>query len=608
MCGISGFFGKSKILPNNILKTLELMRNRGPNFSDFYENKFDKGLAIYLLHSRLSIIDLQKRSNQPFKIREFVIIFNGEIYNYLELRQSLIEKGIKLKTNSDTEILLNYYILYGEKCVQFFDGMWAFAIFNTKTKNLFLSRDNFGEKPLYFYKNNLGIFFGSETRFIESLSDEIFNINSNKINRFLSFGARCLFKDNKTFYRKILSLRNSENLNVDHNLNIKKNRYWLPKPKIKKYNQDDIFQISQNLLVKSLKRRMRSDVPMAFLLSGGVDSGGLTSLAVKKFKKTINTFSIIDQDTRYNEIKNIKKVVSDLKCKNTTIKISKTNFLNKLKDLINYHNSPVFTLAQFLHSELMAKIQKTGTKVVLSGTGADEIFSGYYDHYLIHLAYLKNKKNNYELNYQYWKKYIKRNIRNPLFKKKDLFLKNPKFRDHVYDNSEILSKNLLNPEKFEFKENNYSNNLFSNRRANELFNETVPAILNNEDLNSMKYSIENRSPFLNKDLFNFIFSIDPIFLIQKGYSKYILRKNLQGFLNDKVRNDRQKKGFNCSINTLLDFKNKSTQDYLLEKNSKIFEFINRKQFKNFLNGDLNKNYSSKFIFSFISAKIFLDKN
>ena len=605
MCGISGFFGQRKISKKYINQTIQLMKNRGPDFSNHYENHFENDLSIYLLHTRLSIIDLNKRSNQPFIIGDYILIFNGEIYNYIELKKNLLSKGISLRTNSDTEVLLNYYILYGDKCVNYFDGMWSIAIFNKKNKRLFLSRDPFGEKPLYIFKNKAGIFFGSEIKLIKSLSNESFSINSKKLNRYLSFGARCLFKDNSTFYEKIISVKNSENIICDSNLKIVSKIYWKPKPKIKFYKNDDIEEISKNLLIKSLSLRLRSDVPAAFLLSGGIDSGGLASIAVKKLNKNIRTFSIVDNDNRYNEIKNIKKVTSDLNCKNHVVEISKKKFIKNLKSLIYYHDSPVFTLAQYLHFELMSNIKPTGIKVVISGTGADEIYSGYYDHYLMHLACLR-KKNVYSENLKYWKSFIKNKVRNPIFKKNRLFIDNPNFREHVYDNSETISKNLINPEKFLFEENFFSEDLFSNRRANELFNETVPAILNNEDLNAMMNSIENRSPFLNREIFNFVYSIPPENLIKRGYSKYILRESLKNILHEDVRTDRQKKGFNCSIKTLVNFSEKSTQEFLLDGGSQIFDYVNRDRIKALFKENLNENYISKFLFSFISAKLFLD--
>ena len=177
MCGIAGYFGKKNISEQIIKNTLGIMKNRGPDFSNYLQFNFKNKLNLYFLHSRLSIIDLNKRSNQPFKIGNDVIIFNGEIYNYIELKEKLIKKKIKLYTSSDTEILLQYYKLYGEDCLSFFEGMWSFAIFNLNSKKLFLARDRFAEKPLYFLKENDVLFFGSETKFIKKLKNEKIEIN-----------------------------------------------------------------------------------------------------------------------------------------------------------------------------------------------------------------------------------------------------------------------------------------------------------------------------------------------------------------------------------------------------------------------------------------------
>ncbi len=227
--------------------------------------------------------------------------------------------------------MLHYYKLYGENCVDYFDGMWSFAIFNIDTKKLFLSRDPFGEKPLYFYRDKHGIFFASETKFIKNLSEKNFQINDKKINQYLSFGARALNKDNSTFFKEIYCVKNSESFSINSGLKIKKKTYWKLKSKSKKFQIKDIYDNSQFLLMQSLERRLIADVPMAFLLSGGIDSGGLASLAVKKYNKKIETFSVVDSDTKYNEIENIRKVVKDLKCNSTIIKISKKKFFEQIK-------------------------------------------------------------------------------------------------------------------------------------------------------------------------------------------------------------------------------------------------------------------------------------
>lgn len=608
MCGIAGFFGKKFIPKDRIVKTLSRMKERGPDSQNYFSKSYTNKSFVCLLHSRLSIIDLHPRSNQPFIIGDDVIIYNGEIYNYLELKKDLISKGIKLKTNSDTEILLHYYKIYGQECVNYFEGMWSFAIFNTKTQELFLSRDRFGEKPMFFYENEDGIFFGSEIKFLQSLCEKKFNINLKRLNKYLSLGYKSLFKDRSTFFVEVKTLLGAENLKYDNKSKISVKKYWNPKVEInQKLSLNEAIEKTRDLLIQTTRLRMRSDVPTAFCLSGGIDSAGLVSIASKKLNVKIKSFSIIDSDSRYNESENIKKVVSDINCDHDFVELSKNNFIENLKDLVLYHDGPVATASQYCHSLLMKEISKSGYKVAISGTAADELFTGYYDHYLLHLYSTKNHKN-YNTHLSNWKKFVLKNIRNPLLKKYNLYNENPGYRDHIYDNIETINNYLLNPSSNTFTEANYSDDLFSNRRMNELFHEITPLILSNEDLNAMKYSIENRSPYLDKQLFEFAFSIPQELLIQQGYGKYILRESYKDILIDDVRNDRQKRGFNASINSLLNFNDNKTKDFLLDKSSSIFELIDFKAIEKIFNEEHKDNYLSKFIFYFISAKLFLDNN
>jgi asparagine synthase (glutamine-hydrolysing) len=198
-------------------------------------------------------------------------------------------------------------------------------------------------------------------------------------------------------------------------------------------------------------------------------------------------------------------------------------------------------------------------------------------------------------------------MRNPYFKDPNLYIKNPKFRDHIYDRSKEISQFLCKPYSNNFDEKIFTKNLFSNRRLNELFYENTPLILNEEDLNSMKYSVENRSPFLDKKLVEFVFSIPEASLIQKGYGKYILRESLKGIVNEKIRLDRLKRGFNASINSLIDFEEKEVRNFVLNPSSPIFELAKREKIAKLLINKFMPNHQSKFIFYFISAKIFLEQ-
>ena len=304
MCGIAGFIGNNKISNETINKSLLLMKKRGPDDQSCCHLKINSSSNVYLLHTRLSIIDLKNRSNQPFKKKHITLIFNGEIYNYKEIRKNLEKLGYKFYTECDTEVLATAYLQYGEKCVDYFEGMWAFAIWDDKLKKLFLSRDRFGEKPLFFYRNQNGIYFGSEIKFIKSLSQDNFRINKDKISTYLLYGYKSVFKDNTTYFKNILFLESGHNFIINSNLNKKKYKYWHPVIKQnKKLSYNEACEGVNFYLKESLKIRLRSDVPIAFCLSGGVDSSLLASLAVKEFNVKVNTFSIIDKDVRYNEKK-----------------------------------------------------------------------------------------------------------------------------------------------------------------------------------------------------------------------------------------------------------------------------------------------------------------
>jgi len=600
MCGIAGFIGNEKISNAVINKSLFLMKNRGPDNQSYCYLKINNSSNIYLLHSRLSIIDLKNRSNQPFKKKHVTLIFNGEIYNYKEIKKDLEELGYKFYTESDTEVLVNAYLQYGENCVNYFEGMWAFAIWDEKIKKLFLSRDRFGEKPLFFYKNQKGIYFGSEIKFIKSLSLKNFKINKDKININLLHGYKSIFKDNSTYFKNINFLESGHNLIVDSYLNKKKYKYWKP---IYKQN----YKLSYNescegvrfFLNKSLKIRLRSDVPIAFCLSGGIDSSLLTSLAVKKFNLKVNTFSIIDRDSRYDEKKNILKTIKDLKCKSNLIYLNFKDSLQNLEKLVQYHECPISTVSYLIHSYLSKAISKSSFKVAISGTGADELFTGYYHHHLLYLNVLKNS-NLFDQKVLEWKKFILPFVRNPYLKNLNLKNKNNNY-ENLNNIKQFLKKYYNKKKEIQFK----NTDILRNKMLNEIFYEVIPTILHHDDLNSMFNSIENRSPFLDRNLFEFANSIPTNFLINRGYQKILLRDSFKNILNDDVRLDRQKKGFNASIYSIINFRNPKINSFLFDKNSEINEFVDLKKIKTEIYKN-NTNQFSKFLFSLLNTKIFID--
>jgi asparagine synthase (glutamine-hydrolysing) len=606
MCGISGYYGQKKLDKKIIINLLKNMSIRGPDTQKLKKKKFL--FNNYLFHSRLSIIDLNNRSDQPMIGRKYSITFNGEIYNYLELKTKLKKLNIKFKTNSDTEVLLKGLEKFGLKFLKKIEGMWALSILNNITGEMYLSRDKFGEKPLFYHKDKNNFYFGSQIEYIKILINKNITINNDKLLRFISCGYKSIFKKNDTYFNKIKSLEPGYILEISPRLNIKKKRYLKLNKNFKnEINQDKIISNIKDKLINSIKIRTRSDVPIGFCLSGGIDSGSLVSIAKKTLNLNFNTYSVINENKNYNEINEIDYIVKHLKINNKKIFFNKKNFLNELRKLIKFRKAPVATISYYVHSQISKFARKDGVKVLFSGTGADEIFTGYYDHYLIDI--IGQKKLSLKVQkIKNWKRYVHPNTRNPIFQNLNLFKKNFKNLSFVYDNEKFLDQ-FIHKKNFLFEQKKYHSNILKNRMLNELFHESVPVMLFEDDQNSMINGIENRSPFLDTDLMNYSLKIPSKLFIQNGYNKYLLREALKDILPDKIRLNRKKIGFNFDLNSLIDLKNSKTQNWLLEKKSKIFNFINYERFSDLITKkSIDENFLQKFIFTVISSKIFLEEN
>lgn len=605
MCGIAGYIGKKNISISKIRDTMNVMKNRGPDFQDWCSFKHNE-TNIYLFHSRLSIIDLDVRSNQPFKFNNYTIVFNGEIYNYIEVRTKLEKIGHKFSTDSDTEVLLKAYVEYGEQCVNYFNGMWAFAIWDDKNKFLFLSRDRFGEKPLYYHNTNNEFYFASEVKAIQSLLDYKLKINYNHIKRYLVYGYKFLNKTKNNFFKDVDEVEYANNILINTEGEIIKSKFWKPKSNIEKLSLNDAIDGVKKHLIQSVKLRLRSDVPLAFCLSGGVDSASLASIAKKEFGYDVTAFSIIDQDERYNELDNINATVKDLNCKSHLVHLDYKNMIDRLESLVEYHDSPISTISYLVHSMLSEQISQSGFKVSVSGTSGDELFTGYYDHFNLHLYEMRNEPN-FKKYLDDWQSNIGNFVRNPYLKNPKLYFDDQSIRDHNHLNSELFASYLKEDYSITYDDENFTGSLLRNRMLNELFHEITPVILHEDDLNSMYYSIENRSPYLDYKLFEFAYSIPAKYLINNGYGKYILRKAVKGILNDKVRLDRKKLGFNASINSVIDINNNRTKEFLLS-DGPIFDLVDKGKIEKFIENKFFENSHKKFLFNFINSKIFLDKN
>ena len=608
MCGIAGAITYEAINELNIKNAKESLRRRGPDHNYHTVNRNMKGNFITLIHTRLSILDLDKRSNQPMQHNNINLIFNGEIYNYIELRNDL-SKYIKFNTNSDTEVLLKLIKKKGIEALQECEGMFALSFYNSSLDKVFLARDKFGEKPLYFYKHKDGsLFFGSEPKAIFALLGFKLPINYEHIRRFLVNGYKSLFKENFTFFEGL------EEVKPGYCIEIKPFEKFLNYPwinsKVIKQNDamsyQDAVAGTKERLYKSLEIRLRSDVPMSFCLSGGIDSNALVAIAKKIFDYEVHGFTIMNSDLRYEEREMVEHSVKNLKIKHTSIPINKNNFLENLSTIVKYHDSPISTISYYAHWLLMESISNNGYKVNFSGTGADELFSGYYDHHLAYLSEIQySNKELFKKSLSNWIKYIKPHVRNPFLQKYDYFINNPNSRDHIFLESDKYSQYLTYPFKEEFQEKIYTPFLLRNRMANELFNESVPVILHEDDLNAMYFSIENRSPYLDSKLYDWSLSIPTKFLIKDGLAKSILRDSVRGIVPTKILNNSRKVGFNVPIDDYIDFSNLEVISEIT-KASNIDEIVNSSSIKLLLQSKNRSNEESKFVFNYLTTRLFLD--
>jgi asparagine synthase (glutamine-hydrolysing) len=351
-------------------------------------------------------------------------------------------------------------------------------------------------------------------------------------------------------------------------------------------------------LINSLKIRLRSDVPVAFSLSGGVDSNILAGIASKILKKKIFAYSIIDDDPRYNERKIIDYVVKKNNYSHSYINISKFDHFLELGRVTKYFNAPVPTINFLVQNYLMKKVQKDKKKVLISGIGADEIFTGYYHHFNF---YFNNKKNNrlYKNNYINWTKYIKPNIRNDNFKKITKLNKSM----YMHSNNSYLLKHPFS--KFPYSDFKFSRDQVKNRLMNELYYETVPVMTYSEDLNSMMHSVENRNPYLDNKLIDNIGSINSKHYVQKGFTKFLLRTSFQDLGLNKVINNYKKTGFNYSFRSLFPLEDKRILDFVKKKSS-IYDFLRKDEIVSLLQKENLTDEENKLAFGILTTKIFLD--
>ncbi|MGH1456357.1 MAG: asparagine synthase (glutamine-hydrolyzing) [Alphaproteobacteria bacterium] len=610
MCGIAGYIGKAPLDKAAIAETISRMKRRGPDSQGFLSFKlFHQDHFASLLHSRLSIIDLNERSTQPFVYDHFTLSFNGEIYNYIEIRNVLKKEGITFKTTSDTEVLAAALAFWGNDALDKLEGMWAFAWYNTETGDLLLSRDRFGEKPLYYYRNDRGeLFFGSEVKFIASLKGSGSKLNENHLKRFLVNGYKSLYKQPENFFQDVHEVKPGHCLQINSRLDINELNYWPVEYRIDdSITFDQAVKDTREKLIKSVELRLRSDVPLAFCMSGGIDSNALISIAKRELDYDVHGFTIMNDDERYDEKDLVYASVKELSIHHTAIPLDTDGFFDNMRKLVHHHDAPVYTATFYVYWQLQQAMAEKGYKISVSGSAADELFSGYYDHHLFYMHDIQHNQEHFSKSLANWQEYIQPIVRNPYLKNHDTFINDPNERGHIYLDAKNFETFLTEPWSESFKEKTFrTDGLLKNRMLNELFHEATPIILHEDDSNAMYFSIENRSPFLDRDLFEYANLIPTQHLVNNGAAKAVLREAVRGIAPDIILDERRKIGFNVPIHDLVHLDDEHVQKDLLA-DSPIFDYIQRDKIKSLIDERHLPNSKSKFLFYFISAKLFLEE-
>lgn len=546
MCGIAGFFDTRLSATDQgplLQRMLELIAHRGPDARGTHL----KG-DIALGHNRLAIIDLSEEGNQPMHRNGLSIVFNGEIYNYIEIRSELQRQGCVFHTGTDTEVILAAYQQYGQACVDHFVGMWAFAIWDENKHELFCSRDRFGIKPFYYIVQGTRFYFGSEYKALYPSPLFSDDLNLSQVNRGLQMGWNAWHDE--TYFECIRSLPAAHNLLFKSDGSLSLNRYWEIHPeRTVSLDMEDARAEFQRLFVDSVKLHMRSDVEVGACLSGGLDSSAIASVIGKEFTGTrLKTFTVYyEGKDEVDERPWVSEVIRAYPTLDPSyFSPSEDDITGSFSKAIWHADVPLAGSSPISQYFVMQLAAAKGIKVVLDGQGSDEMLAGYmHSFYRLMGGHLKSMRFGaalHELNSHSARQGF------GIKKKADLFAKS------------LLAGIRSEQDLYAFEYRHYFPLLangggipFSlkeksgtrlNRFLYQLMTATsLPTLLQFEDRNSMAFSIESRVPFLDHRLVEFVFSLPDEAKFSSGITKRVLREGLTGILPDSIAARTDKKGF-----------------------------------------------------------------
>ncbi|HHY71899.1 MAG TPA: asparagine synthase (glutamine-hydrolyzing) [Bacillus bacterium] len=638
MCGFVGVFNinQLKIDSNKLIQMRDSIIHRGPDDEGlFIDNNL--GLAF----RRLSIIDLQS-GHQPMSTVDdrYTIVFNGEIYNYVELRDDLVKNGVAFQTNSDTEVILHLYAEKGSECLQLLNGMFAFAIWDKHKRELFFARDRLGIKPFYYYHDKERFVFGSEIKAIIADSSIKREANFEAIYDYLSF---MYIPDNKTFFKGIYKLLPGYYGTISETAGLQIEQYWDVEFKETNKSEDEYISGLCELIEDAVKIHLRSDVPVGCHLSGGLDSSTVTVLSSRNLEQKIKTFSgKFAENEFYDETKYAKLVAKQANTEYLEIVPNQDWFENVLPKIIWHMDEPCVgpgIVPQYAVCQLAAE----NVKVALGGQGGDEIFGGYPRYFLTYEAYMKNNKVDNTIQHTqktrlsrlinklvFLKGYSKQHGIKTTVKK---VLRTIQRDNELQSNSfHAIWKNYSTSFKFEelslltehFKElvKEYdSDKVFTQYidhcPSTDIFNKMLyhdmkaylPGLLQVEDRMSMAVSLESRVPLLDYRIVEYAASIPSEIKVKGLEPKYIFKKAIQGIIPDEVLNRKDKKGFPTPINIWFKNNPKFVKDILLDKSAQERNLFNTTTVEKMINSTEDFSWQLWTLMNIeLWFKIFIDKD
>lgn len=590
MCGISGVISKTKIDIDSFVKMNQIIKHRGPddegfvlfNNNDFevlgsgdtakeswssnelYSPKSDINSSTFQAnvgfgHRRLSILDLSPKGHQPMctKDERYWITFNGEVYNYIEIREELIGLGYIFNTDTDTEVILASYQAWGVGCQHRFNGMWAFAIYDSQDRTIFLSRDRFGIKPLYYWFSPSGDFyFASEIKQLTVLPGWKAVLNKEMALDYLYYALTDHTEE--TLFRGVYSIPPSNFIleKNDHltsiNTKLKTEQWYTLKNEDSKLTFDEAKSQFLEKFKDSIRLHLRADVPVGSALSGGLDSSSIVSyinVLLKEANKSElqKTFSSCSEDPRFDERNWMEEVVKETHVDGHYVYPKGEDVFRLTEKLIWHMDEPYQSQSAFLGYHVFKEARKNNVTVLLNGQGADEYLSGYANYRLLRQKKLIKKFKLFQLYKELGSPSgLIKTIGNAAL---DLFPKGLKYalsnknKKNRYF-SKIINLDILNSKRIHpYERLKYSNQSHKSISNHQLFKEPLQKYLRWEDRNSMAHSIEARVPFLDYRLVEFVHSLPLDYLDAPNLSKKILVDALKGILPEKVRNRKDKKGF-----------------------------------------------------------------